>query len=128
MPGFKHFKKAGLSGLFLWALLTGNVQSASLTIEIAAAEAAFDQRSNEPLVSFRMSAASQAAFAELTRANVGRKLEMRVGGRLMSAPVIREPITGGAGQIAGGLSAQQARDMANALAAGTAKLDVEIAD
>jgi preprotein translocase subunit SecD len=129
MPGLHQFKKAGLSGLFLCALaIAGSAQAAPLTIEITAAEAAYDQRSNEPLVSFRMSAKSQAAFADFTSANVGRKMEMRVDGALMSAPVIREPIRGGTGQIAGGLTAQQARDMAKALAAGTARLEVELAD
>jgi preprotein translocase subunit SecD len=42
-----------------------------------------------------------------------------------SRPVIREPITGGNGQIAGHLSVQEAHDLAARLAAGT-KLEIEV--
>jgi preprotein translocase subunit SecD len=40
--------------------------------------------------------------------------------------VIREPILGGTGQIAGGFTAAQAREMAERLSTGAAKLEVEV--
>jgi len=127
-------KKAGLSGLFCNRLvaviclltITGAAVAAPLKVEVASVQAAYDQRTNEPVITFTMSESSRKAFAELTRANVGHKLAIRIDGKTVSEPVIREPILGGAGQISGRFTVQQARDIAARLSAGTAKLEVEI--
>jgi preprotein translocase subunit SecD len=127
-------KKAGLSGLFYYGALaaafllaiTDIAAAMPLAIEVVDAQAGYDQRNNEPLVSFKMSEASKIAFAELTGNNVGRKLELRVDGKTISAPVIREPIFGGSGQLVDHFTVQQARDLAARLSSGAAKLEVEI--
>ena len=54
-----------------------------LSIEIARAQVGFDQRTNEPVISFRMSEASKRLFADFTTKNVGRKVEIRVDGRVL---------------------------------------------
>jgi preprotein translocase subunit SecD len=133
--GLHNPKKAGLSGLFLYAALaiallaaTGRATAAPLAIEVAGAETVYDSRTQEPIISIKMTAVSGAAFAELTRNNIGHKLEIRVDGKAMSAPVIREPILGGTAQIAGSFTLKEARDFAKRLNAGTAKLEVEIVD
>ena len=96
-------------------------------IEVAAAEPAYDQRSGQPLVSFKMTEASKHAFAEFTSRNIGRKMELRVDGKVVTAPVIREPITGGAGQIADrALTAEAVKALAERLSAGKAKIEIEI--
>jgi preprotein translocase subunit SecD len=123
-------KKAGLFGLFCCAglLLAGVAAAEPLAIKVVAAQVEYDTRNNEPVVAFKMSDASKKAFAELTRANVGHKLAIRVDGKTMSAPIIREPILGGAGQIAGRFTVQQASDLAARLSSGAAKLEMEIVD
>jgi preprotein translocase subunit SecD len=132
--GVIQFKKAGLSGLFRYGafailLATSGIAAAEpLAIEVIDAQVAYDQRNSEPLVAFKMSAASGKAFGELSSNNVGRKLAIRVDGQVVSSPVIREPIFGGAGQISGHFTAQQARDMAAGLSSGAAKLEFEIVD
>ncbi len=93
--------------------------------EIAQAEATYDQRTNEPMVTFQFTPDSARKFAQFTSQNVGRTTEIRVDGKVYSRPVIREPITGGSGQIAGHLSVQEAHDLAGRLAAGT-KLEIEV--
>jgi preprotein translocase subunit SecD len=80
------------------------------------------------MVLFKLTEASARRFAELTTQNVGKTLAIRVDGRVLSKPVVREPILGGSGQISGGLTAEQARDIANRLASGAAKLEFEVAD
>jgi preprotein translocase subunit SecD len=95
-----------------------------LLFDVARAELAFDQRTGEPLVSFRFTPESARRFAEFTQRNVGHVAEMRVDGKVLSRPVIREPITGGNGQISGHLSAQEAQDLAARLTGGT-KLEIE---
>lgn len=97
-----------------------------LVIEVVSAEAAYDRRTSEPLVSFRMSETSARHFGELTAKNVGKKLAIRVDGQTLSAPVIREPILGGSGQISGSLTADQAKAIAERLSKGKAKLEFEI--
>src|SRR3954466_12573695 len=70
-----------------------------LTLDVIEAAAAYDARNGTPLVSFRLSEGSQRAFANFSSANVGKKIDIRVGGKTVMQTVIREPITGGVGQI-----------------------------
>jgi len=77
------------------------------------AEAAFLTHTGEPMVSFRFGADGTRRFAEVTQNNVGRPMAIVLDGKVASAPVIREPILGGAGQISGKLSTTQVNDLAN---------------
>ena len=54
----------------------------------------------------------------ITEDNVGNPFAIVLDGKVLSAPVIREPITGGAGQISGNFTVQQASDLAALLRAG----------
>ena len=88
----------------------------------------FDQRTREPIVSFKMNAASARAFAELTQRSVGKPMEFRVDGRVVMKSVIREPILGGGGQISGSFSVDEAKAVAERLSSGAAKLELEVVD
>ncbi len=57
-------------------------------------------------------------FADTTRANVGKPFAIVLDNKVISAPVIREPITGGRGQISGRFDAKTATDLALLLRAG----------
>jgi SecD/SecF fusion protein len=82
------------------------------------ARASFDQRTKQPIVTFRLDSAGTRTFAAITEANVGQPFAIVLDGKVLSAPVIREPITGGAGQISGNFTVQQATDLAALLRAG----------
>jgi preprotein translocase subunit SecD len=82
------------------------------------AGAGFDQRTGEPVVNFRFDSRGAQRFAEVTRANVGKPFAIVLDGKVLSAPVIREPITGGQGQISGSFTVQAANDLAILLRAG----------
>ena len=56
-----------------------------------------------------------AAFAEVTRDNVHRRLAIVIDGKLFSAPVIQSPIENGSGQITGRFTLKEATELANAL-------------
>lgn len=90
------------------------------------ARVSFEPQTNEPVVSFRFDNAGAARFAEITRQNVGRPFAIVLDNKVLSAPVIREPITGGSGQISGSFSAESANTLAAMLRAGAlpAKLTV----
>ncbi len=57
-------------------------------------------------------------FAEITQELVGRQLAIVLDRVVISAPVIREPITGGSGEITGSFTEQEAKDLATVLNAG----------
>jgi preprotein translocase subunit SecD len=136
MTGSRHrmkFKKAGLSGLFCFsvlaiALLTFGAEAEPLKIEVSKAEAFFDQRIREPAITIRMSETSKKPFNDFTAKNVGRKMEIRVDGKVVSAPVIRDPFLGSTFQISGRFSEQEARDIAARISAGISGLELEIVD
>ena len=113
----------------LLALTLSAAAAEPLAVEIASAEAAFDLRTSVPIVSFRMTPDSARRFSELTANNVGRKMQIRVDGRPLMAPVIREPILGGSGQIADpSFTAEEVRELAARMASGRAKVEFEIVD
>jgi preprotein translocase subunit SecD len=86
--------------------------------DLVDAQPGFDQRSSEPIVSFRFNSSGARKFADATRANVGKPFAIVLDNKVISAPVIREPILGGSGQISGSFTVQQANDLAILLRAG----------
>ena len=96
-----------------------------LVLEVVGAQASFDQRTHEPVVTYELTETSARRFADFTAQNIGRKTELRVDGRVVMDPVIREPILGGAGQLSGSLSVDQSREIADRLSSG-ARVEVEV--
>jgi protein-export membrane protein SecD len=94
--------------------------------DLVDAQAGFDQRSNEPVVNFRLSSNGARKFGDVTSKNVGRPFAIVLDSKVISAPVIREPIIGGSGQISGNFTVQTANDLAILLRAGSlpAKLTI----
>jgi len=86
--------------------------------DLVDAQPGFDQRTNEPGVNFRFNSAGARKFAEVTQANVGKPFAIILDNKVISAPVIREPILGGSGQISGNFTVQSANDLAILLRAG----------
>jgi len=82
------------------------------------AQPSFQQQGGQPVVSFRFDAAGGRRFGEATTENVGRPMAIVLDGKVISAPVIREPITGGQGIISGNFTVQEATDLALLLRAG----------
>jgi len=86
--------------------------------DLVDAQPGFDQRTSEPIVSFRFNSSGARKFAEATQANVGKPFAIVLDNKVISAPVIREPILGGSGQISGNFTVQSANDLAILLRAG----------
>ncbi len=82
------------------------------------AQAGFDPQTNEPVVSFRFDGTGARQFARITKENVGKPFAIVLDGKVLSAPVIREPITGGSGQISGNFTVQEAATLSALLRAG----------
>ena len=92
------------------------------------AQATFDQRTNEPVVSFRFDAKGAQRFGAATQQNVGRLFAIILDNQVISAPQIREPILGGTGQISGSFSVEGANDLAVLLRAGALPADLTIVE
>ena len=86
--------------------------------DLTDAQPGFDQRTNEPIVSFRFNTSGARKFAQVTQENVGRPFAIILDNQVISAPVIREPILGGSGQISGSFTVESANDLAILLRAG----------
>jgi preprotein translocase subunit SecD len=86
--------------------------------DLVDAQPGFDQRTSEPVVNFKFNTSGARKFAQATSENVGLPFAIVLDNEVISAPVIREPITGGQGQISGGFTVQQANDLAILLRAG----------
>jgi SecD/SecF fusion protein len=90
------------------------------------AQPAFDQQTSRSVVSFTFDTRGAIAFGQITSANVGKRFAIVLDDRVITAPVIQQPITGGSGQISGSFTADTANDLAVLLRAGAlpASLDV----
>ncbi|MEM8853922.1 MAG: protein translocase subunit SecD, partial [Pseudomonadota bacterium] len=86
--------------------------------DLVDAQPAFEQQTNEPVVTFRLTTSGARRFGEVTSQFVGRPFAIVLDQEIISAPVIREPITGGSGQISGSFSVQSANDLSILLRAG----------
>ena len=86
--------------------------------DLTDAQPGFDQRSSEPIVSFRFNTSGARKFAQVTQENVGKPFAIVLDNEVISAPVIREPILGGSGQISGSFTVESANDLAILLRAG----------
>jgi preprotein translocase subunit SecD len=85
--------------------------------DLVDAQAGFDQN-GQPIVNFRFNSIGARKFAEVTAQNVGKPFAIVLDNKVLSAPVIREAIPGGAGQISGNFTVQSANDLAILLRAG----------
>jgi preprotein translocase subunit SecD len=82
------------------------------------AQPGFDQRTNEPIVTFRFNAVGAREFARVTGEKVGGPMAVVLDGVVLAAPIIREPILGGTGQISGNFTVASANDLALLLRSG----------
>ena len=86
--------------------------------DLTDAQPGFDQRTGEPVVNFKFNSTGSRKFAQATTDNVGQPFAIVLDNEVISAPVIREPITAGQGQISGNFTVQSANDLAILLRAG----------
>ncbi len=94
--------------------------------DLTDAQPGFDSRTQEPVVNFRFNIRGGERFGEVTSENVGRLFAIVLDGKVISAPRILSPITGGSGQISGHFTVESANNLAILLRAGAlpAKLTI----
>lgn len=83
-------------------------------------------QNGEPVVSFKFDSVGGRRFGEATRQNTGHLFAIVLDNKIISAPVIREPILGGSGVISGRFTTQSAQDLALLLRAGALPAPIKI--
>jgi len=95
--------------------------------DLTDAQPGFDSRTNEPIITFRFNQKAARQFGEYSSRNVGRPFAIVLDNgvidgkrdvKVLSAPVIREPILGGTGQISGSFTVESANNLAIQLRSG----------
>ncbi len=111
VPGqLSHRAQGGSEGFFLvskYAAISGR--------DLESARSEIGQGS--PVVAFTFKPDAARRFYELT-SNVGRPIAIILDDVVISAPVAKEPISGGSGTISGGFSSEETRELALLLSSG----------
>ena len=82
------------------------------------AQPRMDSENNETVVSFTLDRVGAKRFGKATSTGIGKQLAIVLDGKIISAPVIRDVIASGSGQISGGFTFQSATDLALLLRSG----------
>ena len=82
-------------------------------------------RDARPVVTFRFDTIGGKRFADATQKNVGRLFAIVLDDEVISAPVIREPILGGSGEISGTFTVEETQLLALLLRAGALPADLQ---
>jgi preprotein translocase subunit SecD len=96
----------------------GSKDSALDGDDISYAAPGFATGTKDPVAQFRFNGRGARRFAHLTEESVGRALAIVLDDKVISAPVIREPITAGSVQISGNFTLEEANSVAMLLRAG----------
>jgi SecD/SecF fusion protein len=79
--------------------------------DLTDAQPGFDPRTQEPIVNFRFNIRGGQRFGEVTSENVGKLFAIILDGKVISAPRIISPITGGSGEISGHFTVEAANNL-----------------
>jgi len=66
-----------------------------LRLVVASVSVDIDPRSGETILSIRLDEDSRRRFAQFSVANLGQVIDIRIDGKSVTKPVIRDPIVGG---------------------------------
>ena len=88
---------------------------------------AYDQqRTDQPIVTFKFNARGTTRFANATTENVGRPFAIVFDNEVISAPVIQTPILGGSGQISSTFTVEEAMNLAIQLQSGSLPVQLNL--
>ncbi len=90
------------------------------------ASPATDQQTGGWVVNFKFDSVGARKFSQVTQENVGHRFAIKLDDKVITAPTIREPITGGSGQISGNFTAEDATNLSVLLNAGALPAPIKI--
>lgn len=90
------------------------------------AELTYNQTSFEPTVTLNFNDEGSNLFEQITGDNVGKSVAIYLDGAPISAPVVRERITGGSAVISGNFSPEEAKQLVNRLNSGALPVPITL--
>ncbi len=90
------------------------------------AQPKMDTQTNQTIVSFTLDRVGAKRFGKATSTGIGKQLAIVLDDKIISAPVVRDTIASGSGQISGGFTFQSATDLALLLRSGALPAPLEI--
>ncbi|KWV91253.1 preprotein translocase subunit SecD [Erythrobacter sp. YT30] len=95
---------------------------------IEEARAGFDARSDEAVVNLSFDEEGKRLFGAFTAANVDKKIAVILDGKVITVPIVREPILGGHVQISGGFTYESANELAIMLRSGSLPVPITLVE
>ena len=127
LPGVKDPENAiamlGRTALMQFKDDKGNVVLTGKDLKDARAQVS---QGNAAVVGLEFTDEGAKKFADLTARNIGRTIAIELDGKVLTAPVVQEAITGGRAQISGQRSVEEAEQLAILLRSGSLPVKIEV--
>ena len=117
---FAEVKESSPSAVLMPANLTG--------ADLSSAEVVFDRNTGKPSISIQFTKEGGEKFAAITKRNVGKQLPIILDNEIIQQPVVQEEILGGAAQITGNYTLEEAKQVAVQLNAGALPVPVSLVE
>ncbi|MBQ0108358.1 MAG: protein translocase subunit SecD, partial [Phascolarctobacterium sp.] len=127
LPGIKDPEKAiamlGRTAMLQFMDDQGNVVLTGSDLKDARGQMSEGTRA---VVSLEFNDVGAKKFADLTARNIGRQIAIALDGKVLTAPVVNEVITGGRAQITGNHTMEEAEQLAILLRSGSLPVKLEV--
>jgi len=139
LPGVKDTKEAvaliGKTAQLIFAQIGTNDKGEDILgptdltgADLKNAIVSFDKTSGKPSVAIEFTSEGATKFEKLTGDNVGQALPILLDSQIISAPVVKEKISGGSAEISGDFSLAEAKNLAIELNAGALPVPVSLVE
>lgn len=93
---------------------------------LKSAQLSFNQTTGEPIINLNFNDEGAKLFEAITKANVGKTVAIYLDGQPISAPVVREAISGGQAQISGNFTPVEARQLVGRFNSGALPVPISL--
>jgi len=107
-----------------WYIQSAMAAQASILVHISRADSMHDARTGRAILQVTLDQDSARAFEEFAKAHIGLPAEMRLNGKVVAAPVIREPIIGPSMQIDFEQGFEKANELAQQIMAANRRMEI----
>jgi preprotein translocase subunit SecD len=111
--------------LFTVLFAAAPAAAAALGLTVVRAYVVTDEATGRPALSLTLAPESKQAFGDFTGTHVGHQVELRIDGKVVMVPTIRDPIRAGEVMVSGDFTRLELLEIANGIWSGKARVEVE---